>query len=169
MCPGRVRFARREVWMIAHLRRPSRMALAPVRWLCRGSLAAVFGKGANCARVDRRGRKHPNRSITAGVVGSALFVAAWIPPTGGPFDHTQPPAARGPTVRTMSDGTRSHPSLDLEKRQRRRTGNKKVGALGIATAIGAIAGASTLGTLRDRTRQHRPTSRWWPRGPPSQP
>ena len=178
MSPGRVWFARREVWRIAHSRRPSRMALASVHWHCRGSPAAVLGKGANRARADavasepspdgslhRRSRKRPNRSITAVVVGTALFVAAWIPPTGGPFDNTQSPAARGSTVRTMSDGTRPHLSLDQEKRQRRRRGNKKVGALAIAAAIGPVAVASTLAALRDRTRRHRPTKRR-SRGPP---
>ena len=70
----------------------------------------------------------------------------------------------GPTVRSMSDGTRPYPWREQEKRQRRRTG--KVGAFTVAAAIGPVAVASTLGRLRDRTRQHRPTGRWWPRGPP---
>jgi hypothetical protein len=179
MCPGRVSSARREVWTISRSRRPSRMALASVRWHCRGSPATILGADANRARADAlapepspygslhgRGRKRPKQRIAAGVLGTAVFVAAWIPLTGGHFDRTQAPAARGPTVRTMSDETRPYPSLDQKKRQRRRTDNKTVGALAVAVAIGSIAVAPTLGTLRDRTRQHRPTSRRWPRGPP---
>jgi hypothetical protein len=118
--------------------------------------------------LHRRGRKRPNHRFAAGVVGTAVFMAAWIPPTGGPFDRAESPAARGPTVRTMSDGTRPHPSPGQAKRQRRRTRDKKVGALSIA-AIDPMAVASTLGTSRDRTRYHQPTSRRWPRGPPPSP
>jgi hypothetical protein len=41
----------REVWTIAHWR-PSRIGLAPVRRLCRGSSRAILGTDANRARDD---------------------------------------------------------------------------------------------------------------------
>ncbi len=49
--------------------------------------------------LRRRDRKRRNQRITAGAVGTAVFVATvWIVTTGGSFDRTQTPATPGPTV-----------------------------------------------------------------------
>jgi hypothetical protein len=57
-----------------------------------------------------------------------------------------------------------YPWRGQEKRRRRPTSLKKVGALALAAAIGPVP--SRVGPSRDGTRRDRPTSRWWPRGPP---
>jgi hypothetical protein len=47
----------------------------------------------------RRDRKRRNQRITAGVVGTAIFVTmVWLATTGGPLDRTHTPAGTGPTV-----------------------------------------------------------------------
>jgi hypothetical protein len=52
----------------------------------------------------RRDRKRRNQRIMAGVVGIGVFAAAiWGIATGGPFDRTQTPATRGPTVPPAPD------------------------------------------------------------------
>jgi hypothetical protein len=142
---------------IADSRRPSRIPLSPVRSDCRGSPAVILGTG---------GRKRPNQRIAAGVLGTAVFLAAWLATTSGTFDRAQSPAARGPTVRTVSDGTRPYLWRAQEGRQRKRTSNKSVGAFAIAAVVASTTAASTLGTSWDGTRQHRPANRPWPRGPP---
>jgi hypothetical protein len=117
--------------------------------------------------LRRRVRKRSNQRIAAGVVGIAVFVAAWIAAAGGPFDRIQLPAARGPILRSQSDETRVHPWRGQEKRQRRQTSFKKVSAVAVAAEIGPAA--LTLGPLWDKALQDRPTSGQWPRGPPPRP